>query len=360
MLVADPSDSTVVIRHHNGSYENVALIEGTQAYIDLLKTTGPEREPKWPTNTWEKIEYERQLAQRRLNKLLGRPATPDIAILAEMVADLRDAAKESLGASSPLLTAAVISAPDHFRMSDEETSDILDYLKLNNLKPERWGSLGGAVATYAGYGQGLCTHYLDEYACEREQARLRTEVMLHVGLDDQSLTCATTTLSYVYWGGAQTASGDPGLGYHNAVRDPQYWSMVTEEIRRHALYARGEAGYARKISAVVLSGPRAGAELKQAVEEALRDQVDGREVRFVVPGDMGSRGEMSYERNGTTFNTFVTARGAAELAKRVQEGPYECAQTAECRRRRERVHEEAPESSMLQQPFFRYQRPLVA
>ena len=40
----------------------------------------------------------------------------------------------------------------------------------------------------------------------------------------------------------------------------------------------------------------------------------------------------------TSLFTFATARGAAEIAKCIQEGPVSCAQSKECRQRRGRVY----------------------
>jgi ubiquitin len=49
------------------------------------------------------------------------------------------------------------------------------------------------------------------------------------------------------------------------------------------------------------------------------------------------------------FFNFATARGAAEIAKRMQEGPVKCAQTEECRKRRERVHDEERQPKLFKQ-----------
>jgi hypothetical protein len=43
---------------------------------------------------------------------------------------------------------------------------------------------------------------------------------------------------------------------------------------------------------------------------------------------------MSGDEQQSLFQ-FATARGAAEIAKRRQEGPVRCAQSDECKRRRE-------------------------
>lgn len=80
---------------------------------------------------WELFQYVKARTQRRLNKLIGRPATPGTAILAAMVSGLRKATQTWLGDDYPI-TGAALSSPDNILLTDEEINDVLDYLKLEN------------------------------------------------------------------------------------------------------------------------------------------------------------------------------------------------------------------------------------
>jgi hypothetical protein len=67
------------------------LIEGDASYTALLRrlATGQEnRTPDHSDSNWKKLQYVKARSQRRLNKLLGRPATPETAILAAIVSAL--------------------------------------------------------------------------------------------------------------------------------------------------------------------------------------------------------------------------------------------------------------------------------
>jgi hypothetical protein len=162
-----------VVRLHNGTFHHIALIEGDASYTGLMRrmATGPTvRTPDDSDTRWEMLQYLRSRTQRLLNKLIGRPATPETAVLASMVSKLVDKTQAWLGDKDPIV-AAVLSSPDHFRLTNEETSDILDYLKLRNLMaaPPLFYELYATSAAYAGYGKGLCRTYTDAYACEREE-----------------------------------------------------------------------------------------------------------------------------------------------------------------------------------------------
>lgn len=93
-------NSAVVIRLHDGTYHNIALIEGKPSYTSLLRSlaTDPQnRIPDQILSNWEKLRYLKMRAQRQLNKFLGRPATPETAILAQLISMLKTATESWLG-----------------------------------------------------------------------------------------------------------------------------------------------------------------------------------------------------------------------------------------------------------------------
>ena len=150
---------TATIRLHDGSYRDIAIVQGTVDYVALmlkLATRPINREPDHYDTAWEKWQYLRSRAQRLANKLIGRPATEETAILTSMVAQLLQATRQRLG-DNYAVAAAVLNSPDRVRLTDEETGDIFDYLKLRNLVvwPPTLHRLYSTSAAYAGYGKGL-------------------------------------------------------------------------------------------------------------------------------------------------------------------------------------------------------------
>jgi hypothetical protein len=90
------------------------------------------RTPDTFDSNWEKLLYVKSHARRLANKLVGRPATPETAILGTMISKLVSTTSTWLG-NDEAVVAAVLSSPDHIRLTDEEVGDIFDYLKLRNL-----------------------------------------------------------------------------------------------------------------------------------------------------------------------------------------------------------------------------------
>lgn len=71
------------------------------------------------------------------------------------------------------------------------------------------------------------------------------------------------------------------------------------------------------------------------VKDALRDVVAESALEILLDDDKATNiGEM--DRGQVADFVFATARGAAEFAKRRQEGPVRCAESDECKRVRER------------------------
>lgn len=59
------------------------------------------------------------------------------------------------------VTAAVLSAPDRIKLTNEELIDVFDYLGLRNLmaEPDALEDLYATSSAYAGFGMGLCEQY---------------------------------------------------------------------------------------------------------------------------------------------------------------------------------------------------------
>lgn len=341
--------STAVIKFHNGTFDNVALIEGDESYKALMRqlVTGPmKRTPDSFDSNWVKFRHTVANALRLANKLVGRPATPETGILASMVSKLVEATSIRLGSQYTGIT-AVLSTPDRVHMTEKELGDIFYQLEPQSLMAKRWSpyQLYATSAAYAGYNKGLCTTYTDAYACDREEWYMPARKVLHVDLNSETLTGTVETIQSVYGPDAGVSFVDTRLGYKfKDDRDPLtgrlddgiYWTAVSKRIRQLVKPLIG--GWRSPVTQILLSGPFAtDRHLHYAIRAALQD-LTGLESALSML-DHGSEFPDN-ERDWQSFFTFATARGAAEIAKRMQEGPVQCAQSDECRWKRERIHGE--------------------
>ncbi|KAM5345185.1 hypothetical protein ACJ41O_011047 [Fusarium nematophilum] len=140
--------------------------------------------------------------RRSINKKLGRPATPDVGTLADMLASLRDAAGASLGTS---LDRVAVTSPPIAGLADY---DMLDALQHANLRP--WlaatsglpysepeppfypagqypEELSEAYAVMGAYGIGMCKRYWNVFGCDEENSRRPTEKVMVVGITEVDL-----------------------------------------------------------------------------------------------------------------------------------------------------------------------------
>lgn len=181
-------------------------------------------------------------AQRLLNKSLGRPATPETAILAGLISMLKTSTKSCLGGGN--FEAAVLSSPDRIRLTAEEVTDVFDYLGMRNLmaEPDTLEDLYATSAAYTGLGMGLCGQYTDPYACEREEFHFPTQRLLHLDFAPESLSGTIMSLKSAKDGSVEEAfiDSDLGLGRLNALSTismptPEdvtaYWSAIASRIR---------------------------------------------------------------------------------------------------------------------------------
>lgn len=338
-----------MIKFHNGTFDRVAFIEGDESYKVLMRrlVTGPKkRTPDYMDSYWKKFFYSVARTQRLANKLVGRPATSETAIFASMVSKLVEATSIRLNGQYDVV-AAVLSTPDRIHMTTEELGDIFDYLNLQDLmvKPWLFHRLYATSAAYAGYNKGLCMNYMDAYACDREEWYMPSRKVLHVDLNSETLTGTVKTLQSVYVPDTDVSFVDTRLGYKfkddqdpltGRIDDGIYWTAVSKRI--HELVQPLIGGWRSPVTQILLSGPFAtDRHLHYAIRAALQDLAGLESALGML--DHGSEFPDN-EKEWQSFFTFATARGAAEIAKRMQEGPVHCAQDEEYRQRRERTHNE--------------------
>ncbi|KAI1429754.1 hypothetical protein F5Y12DRAFT_725266 [Xylaria sp. FL1777] len=255
-------------------------------------------------------------------KLILLPKTPEIVILADMVSQLRREVEAVLGHR---VKGVAISSPDRVRLTRYETGDILDYLWMEDLVAEKkktmFDQLFSMAATAAGNLVGLCRSYTDAYECEKEGRRFANRWTLQLDFSHQSLNGAmelTSTARHLW---AHADFVDLALGAGNCPRqdadmEEEYWSRLETRIRefvksnRHPerIYLTGDSA----------TEPR----FLEAVRAALTD--------LTLPSVLEALIHTASVRTAEDF-LFMTSIGAAEFAKRRQEGMAQCQLPEECR-----------------------------
>jgi hypothetical protein len=338
------------VRLHDGTTHHIALVEGDAAYAELfrrLQTRPRRRNPDDFDNDWDKFEYLKGRAYRSARKLLGLPAAPDIAILASMVSKLRSASQIWLGEKHPI-SAVVITSPDLLQLEDEVLGDVLDYLKLRNLLlqpyPGAQDYLDATSAALIGYGSGLCRNYLDAYDCEKEEWYMPDTRTLFLDFNNASLSGNIRSGRNIHdlfkeEGGfidPELGHGNSGMPLVNEVSvnacggASDFWYDVSTKIRK-LVESQERSGFPR-ISQLILTGTFAS---DACFRYAIRDALSGLVSEIAMPVVDRPSNSTTAEEEWKTLFEFATARGAAEMAKRRQEGPTLCKQTDACRKRRE-------------------------
>lgn len=337
------------------------MIEGDAAYTALMRRL-PERtttcSPLTFNTYWEQLHRQTSHARRLLNKLLGRPATSEVAVLASMISKLLEATQAWLG-HEQAITAAVVSSPVDIGLEPWELHDLFDYLRLKNLVFEAdWTYLFDSTsAAFAGYWKDICHTFTDTNECERGTLdfSIQSEGVLHLDINNESFGGTLMSLDSPILGGlVHAAFIDASLGLtlgrgelaHTTGKDDAsswlYWKNVSTRI--HELVDQVNKAHVNRL---LLTGP--GAANKQflfAVKTALHNLVVDENV-FSFLEDID---RLAYKLDWQSFVSFATARGAAEIAKRTQEGSAYCTQI-EVLRAKEGMHG-------WEQPDFVHQSPL--
>ncbi|PVI01827.1 hypothetical protein DM02DRAFT_670962 [Periconia macrospinosa] len=308
---------TAAIRYHNKTIQSIIQVQGSPAYLslmlDLSHTTPQTRFPDEIPTRRGKLEYVRTRLQRLANKALGRPANAQTAVLAEMITQLKTSVEDTLsaGTSRASITHAVISSPDSIRLTSEELGDVLDYLKVTNAMalPDE---LFAASAAYAGFGHGLCAKYTDPDVCDRDENNRPYQRVLHLDFTNKALTTTIKGMrSWNTWGvDASVIIAELGYEHHSDDDDGPsdlFFDKIRDHIRNFTLSTRF------RITELLFTGTRVGGQrFKDAVSAALRDLVAEDTMKTV---------EDAFRAYDEPDFVFVTAKGAAEVAKRRLEGP---------------------------------------
>jgi hypothetical protein len=138
----------------------------------------------------QRLNFAWKALKRRTNLLLGRPGSPNGAMLGSMLASLRNETESRLSIS---ITTVGLAFPNSALESRDEVNDALRYAGLNPLDP---GQVPDRElnAAYGAYHSGLCPPYTDPYRWEEgeeESAWVNGDMVLH--LDHTSKTLSGNT-----------------------------------------------------------------------------------------------------------------------------------------------------------------------
>jgi len=275
-------------------------------------------------------------AKRRMNKMLGRPTTPQVVGLSAMVSQLREAAQAKLGAR---VKAAVLSQPEYVTVTEEEVGDVFDYLGIKNLMPDKrdplFSQLFATSAAYAGYGKGLCRNYTDVYGCETEEYFFPSRWNLFLDYSQDSLSGGFDLVRKARMFRVRNKFVEPSLGLRqlSAYKDEDvYWAKVANRIREFV------KSTLQDVQELVLTGESASDQrFRTALRNALADFSSGQ-------GSVVLEGQENFEMLNQTDQPdflYATANGAAEFAKRRQEGMARCLLPDKCRGNRQSENETA-------------------
>ncbi|KAH8657490.1 hypothetical protein BGZ60DRAFT_416034 [Tricladium varicosporioides] len=285
--------------------------------------------------------------RRSLNKRLGRPATPEVGVLAGVLLSLRDetvaALSPSLGPSFRLDYVAV-TGPPLSGLRREDLSDALEYASLRSwLDPPQPGqglqagmypeALGEAHVAVAADGNGLCVNYRDLFMCWDEEERMPSNIVLIASFTRRALYVAAgvvrAPLHWVQPPLVHTTDLKAGLESMAAYGTPsEFWAHIRGGLRNVAQQALASTD--RGLTKVLLLGENAtNPDFLDALRESVADLIDSQKSRGTV-----------IRESVLADPVFVGARGAAQYARWRQEAPFGCRELPRCEgQRKERVND---------------------
>ncbi|KAL9094861.1 MAG: hypothetical protein Q9165_002810 [Trypethelium subeluteriae] len=298
------------VLHHNGTIDHIALVAAATEYTALLTKLSLTTHP--PSSDFL------SRIRRRLNKRLGRPATPAVGTLSTLVSTLRASTEAHLSSS---LDRVVVTTPQFPGLTREDVQDAIEYSGLRSWLeyPLPYPTMLYTLnAAYAGNGRGLCKQWRDPYACweEAEEGEIPLETVLGVTYTNETLGAAVARVGYAFETTGDWHAVWPELGWKEKRKIDEkgqdgYWRIVRMRLRSFVqeMEAKG-----RKISALVLMGENAGIqEFQNALKGALSvSNIEGMQVSAAVDP------------------TWAASRGAAMYARVRQEVPWNCREPKRC------------------------------
>ncbi|PGH06695.1 hypothetical protein AJ79_06479 [Helicocarpus griseus UAMH5409] len=311
------SYGTAAIGYRNGSVVNVGKLDASPAYQSLMKQLSEKRRGQL-SSRFESIRddpaHGRESSQRRLST----PYLLDIEPISLLISELKTQTEGLLGHS---IHSVAVSSPDYIGLSNAEISEATEYLGLRNLAGQNNKSLFSV--DYSGYSTGIVPISIYPNACEGDEEPSETVLRL-----DYTGTTLSGSLSLLQRGRLQRTDNSFVDWYLGLERKPRfieeeaYWDLLWRRIRRLVQ----EPTIRGRLKKIILTG--------DAIN--IREPRFFREVRDALRGIIDPFALDTLESNSADA-VFAAARGAAEFAKRYQEGPVGCLESDECRALRESV-----------------------
>ncbi|KAF4991803.1 hypothetical protein FDECE_13914 [Fusarium decemcellulare] len=327
------SSGTAVAHLYNGTVLDLARVLGTPDYAALMaRLVVSPKAP--PLSRWDKW-------RRSINKKFGRPATPDVGTLAEMLVSLRDAAFTALG--SPLDRVA-LAGPLIPGLADYDTLDALEHANLRPwvapnedlpfseppwpLRPAGiyLEELTEAHAVMGAHGLGLCKNYHNLWDCTDEEFAMPLEKVMVVGFTEVDLRAevrrARSPFTYlndpepVGWF-VDLKAGLDALDSGALEPEEVFWGYVGDRLKTLV------SGLPVKLTRVLLVGENS---THPTFLSTIRDVMERSGY-----GGYGHEGRVLVASDGIIDPTFSSARGAAQYARWRQEAPLGCEERPECR-----------------------------
>ncbi|KAF4631362.1 hypothetical protein G7Y89_g6777 [Cudoniella acicularis] len=295
-------------------------VEANQEYKDLMLYLSDLSSKKSCTKTtWQVWHCHYLSILRRMNKLRGLPSTKTVGTLATLIIQLSLTIENQLGPGSK--RAALPTTPPLPGLTTEDVEDAMEFAGLSTIATHKHIGIDvwETSAAFAATGQGLCKNYTNCDACEQEEADMPFERVLAVSFSRRAFSAAYTSMqsAYMSWHNKDVLSFSLGLENlpQNKEEQVAFWGKI-----RDGIVDVGRVS-PRPLTRLLLLGDEAH---DARFLEVMRDALG-----VLIPEFPGSR--FGFLETGMFLDPlYVTARGAAEFAKRAQEAPASCREPSRC------------------------------
>ena len=210
-----------------------------------------------------------RVAARRLLKKAGLPASYDVGILAGVIKDLRSQIEADLKIT---VVDATLTTTHLEALYQDDVEDVCEHAGFTYIIPKAMFQpiLWEPSSVYAGYGFGLCEHWQDDAACERELERMPSVKVLAVHYSAAALTSTLVTVRSAI-GALEPSSGrlvSFELGSDAKRRyasSDEYWRTVKDAIVQNI----EEFPVLERPVRIILSGKGVDGEFRRVLEEAM-------------------------------------------------------------------------------------------
>ncbi|KAH6993344.1 hypothetical protein EDB82DRAFT_171215 [Fusarium venenatum] len=327
---------TAAVHFYNGTVKNIAYIPANPEYAALMNRLANSPLPP-PLSRWQKL-------RRSFNKRIGKPATPDVGVLATILDSLRDATAIEITNS---LDRVAVAHPRVQGLAEHDLWDALEYVRVRSWvatdlpRPKVTLPLptaGGyptqlleSYTIFGAHGKGFCKNYKNFWQCEEEGDNTPQETTLVVGITPTDLR-GDIIRPFSAFTFLQPRSGDRtfvdvGLGLAASDDKPDFWTRVAERLQGFC----GTVPEGFRLDTILLTGENA---THPAFLQALRSALVGNGYPQIE-----NEVELVFVHKGMAVvdPVFVSARGAAHYARWRQEAPIGCQEQDRCEEERRQL-----------------------